>query len=75
MKIDRQKLILIIVSFILGYVFASLIILAGKGITPYSLKDILNNNPRERKFMFIHSLNPFEPMNPGWYFLFYPKQK
>ena len=75
----KENLKLFILAFFLGYLFASWAILGVGGISPYKLEDIINlnnnPNPKERKLMIIHALNPFEPMNPAFYFFYFPKQK
>ena len=75
-ELIKQKWKLILLAFFLGYLFSSWIILEGKGLSPYKLEDLINNpQPQERKLTILNALNPLEPMNPGWYFLYFPKQK
>jgi hypothetical protein len=69
----NPRLRLIISALLLGYFVGSWFVLGWKGISPISAKDIetKNPNPIERKITLLNALNPFEPMNPGFYFLFY----
>ncbi|MCM8833383.1 MAG: hypothetical protein NC816_05640, partial [Candidatus Omnitrophica bacterium] len=66
---------LIIVAFILGYFLGSWFILEGKGLSDYNLEDLKakKEKPQERKLTILNALNPFEPMNPGLYFILFAK--
>jgi hypothetical protein len=69
----NPRLRLIIIALLLGYFVGSWFVLGWKGISPISAKDIetKNPNPIERKVTLLNALNPFEPMNPGFYWLYY----
>jgi hypothetical protein len=67
----RPRLRLIIIAFILGYIVASWFILKWGGISPVVIETLNQENPIKRKITILNALNPFEPMNPGLYWLFY----
>jgi len=69
----NARLRLIIIALLLGYFVGSWFILKWGGISPVLVKDLetKNKNPIKRKITILNALNPFEPMNPGLYWLFY----
>ncbi|MEM5830956.1 MAG: hypothetical protein QXO40_02010 [Candidatus Aenigmatarchaeota archaeon] len=67
----KKTVKIMIIAFILGYFLGSLVILISKGLSPYKLEDLNKENPQERKLTIFHALNPFEPMNPGLYFILF----
>lgn len=60
-----------ITAFILGYFLGSWVILVSKGLSPYKLENFDKENAQERKLTIFNALNPFEPMNPGFYIMMY----
>ncbi|MGC8981524.1 MAG: hypothetical protein ACP5JU_01060 [Minisyncoccia bacterium] len=61
----KQNYRLIIISFLIGYILASLLIYISGGISP------LTPDYKERKITFLNSLNPFEPMSPAVYMIIF----
>lgn len=67
----KKLLVIAIIAFISGYIVGSLLILKSNGLSPYSIEELKKEVPRERKLTIFHALNPFEPMNPGLYYLLF----
>lgn len=66
---ERKLMITILIGFIVGYIFGSWALFISLGISPVYLEG--PNEGKDRKFLFLHSLNPFEPMSPGFYMMVY----
>jgi hypothetical protein len=62
----KKKVIIALIGFFLGYIFASWVVYISGGVSPIDLK-----TEKERHITFLNSLNLFEPMSPGFYMILF----